>query len=46
LLGAVATRTDVVLEDLLRHTPELEVIEDHPALAGDWFRQIVLKKRR
>ncbi len=45
ILGAFATRTDVVLEELLTRTPELELIEDHPAMARGWFRQIVLRKR-
>ena len=46
LTAPVATRMDVVFEELLRHTPELEVTEDHPALVGGWFRHIVLKKQR
>lgn len=45
LLGALATRTNVVFEDLLSHAPDLEVVEDHPALVGGWFRRIVLEKR-
>lgn len=39
-----ATRMDVVFEDLLRETPELQVVGDEPALAGGWFRRIVLRK--
>ena len=40
-----ATRMDVVFEDVLRATPELEVVSDVPLLAGGWFRGIVLQKR-
>jgi ubiquinone/menaquinone biosynthesis C-methylase UbiE len=45
VLGALATRTNVVFEDLLSQQPDLDVTEDHPALAGGWFRHIVVKKR-
>lgn len=44
LLGLLATRTDVVLEQILAQTPELEVLSDQPALASGWFRQVVLGK--
>ena len=39
-----ATRMDVVLEDVLRAAPALEVISDVPMLANGWFRVIVLCK--
>lgn len=45
LVRRVATRFDVVFEDLLRQTPELILEHDHPALAAGWFRQIRLRRR-
>jgi phosphatidylethanolamine/phosphatidyl-N-methylethanolamine N-methyltransferase len=44
LVRRVATRLDVVFEDLLAHTPELAVEHDQPALAGGWFRMIRLRR--
>ncbi len=40
----VATRLDVVFEDVLASVRGLEVEVDEPALAGDWFRLIRLRK--
>jgi ubiquinone/menaquinone biosynthesis C-methylase UbiE len=43
--GRIATRLDVVFEDLLAEIPGLQVVSDEPALANGWFRRIVLEKR-
>jgi ubiquinone/menaquinone biosynthesis C-methylase UbiE len=40
----LATRMDVVLEEVLSAAPELVIASDEPALGGNWFRRIVLKK--
>ena len=40
----VATRTDVVFEELLPSAPELQVLHDEPSIAGGWFRRIQLQK--
>jgi len=45
LLGRLATRTDVILEELLEERPELTPETDEPALAGGWFRQITLRRQ-
>ena len=41
----IATRVDVVFEDVLREVPQLQKVSDVPLLAGGWFRAIVLRKR-
>jgi ubiquinone/menaquinone biosynthesis C-methylase UbiE len=41
----IATRLDVVFEDLLAQVPDLIVTADVPLLAGGWFRAITLQKR-
>ncbi len=45
LARRIATRLDVVFEDLLDVTPDLVLREDSPALAGGWFRRIRLRRR-
>lgn len=44
LTRRLATRMDVVFEDVLREVPQLQVVSDMPLLAGGWFRGIVLRK--
>lgn len=44
LMRRIATRTDVVFEDVLAGTPGLRVIDDQPVMAGGWFRMITLEK--
>jgi SAM-dependent methyltransferase len=41
----VATRLDVVFEDVLGRVPNLRVESDQPAFAGGWFRSIRLVKQ-
>jgi phosphatidylethanolamine/phosphatidyl-N-methylethanolamine N-methyltransferase len=41
----LATRMDVVFEEVAREVPQLEVVRDLPLLAGGWFRAIVLRKK-
>ena len=44
LVRRLATRLDVVFEDLLAGVPDLVVEHDQPALAGGWFRMIRLRR--
>ena len=45
LVRRVATRLDVIFEDLLAEAPNLVLEHDQPALAGGWFRMIRLRRR-
>ena len=44
LAARVATRLDVVFEDLLERVPGLGVVSDQPSVGGGWFRLIELKR--
>jgi phosphatidylethanolamine/phosphatidyl-N-methylethanolamine N-methyltransferase len=44
LARRLATRLDVVFEEVLGDAASLERVRDEPALAGGWFRLIELKK--
>lgn len=41
----IATRMDVVFEEILLAAPELKIVSDVPLMAGGWFRGIVLRKK-
>jgi len=40
----LATRTDVVFEDILAQRPGLTLMHDEPAFLKGWFRHIILRK--
>ncbi len=38
----IATRTNVVFEQVLAHSPKLKLVSDEPTMVGGWFRRIKL----
>jgi phosphatidylethanolamine/phosphatidyl-N-methylethanolamine N-methyltransferase len=44
LAARIATRLEIVFEDVLARVPGLRVVSDQPAAAGGWFRIIRLEK--
>ncbi len=46
LLRHIATRTDVVFEELLQQCPQLTLLSDTPLKFNGWFRLIDLEKTR
>jgi ubiquinone/menaquinone biosynthesis C-methylase UbiE len=40
----IATRMDVIFEEVMQVAPTLEIVSNEGALGGQWFRRIVLRK--
>lgn len=45
VIRKLATRLDVVFEEVLAKSPDLSLVSDEPVLAGGWFRLIELVKK-
>jgi len=45
IVGRLATRTNVVFEEVLASCPGLEPVRDEPDLGRGWFRRIVVLRR-
>lgn len=45
VVSRLVTRLNVIFEDVLEKTPELDLESDEPALFGGWVRQIRLEKK-
>ncbi len=43
-LRHIATRTDVIFEEVLAQAPDLKCIEDTPCIPSGWFRRIIMEK--
>ena len=46
IIGRLATRTDVVFEEVLASCPGLELAHDEPDLGRGWFRRIIVRRDR
>lgn len=44
VMSRLATRTDVALAPLLATQPSLDIVENSPAMLGQWFRHVVLTR--